>query len=237
MRPYAQENRTSVNANDTEHQFEGDDSSQAWVTHAVREIQAGRDADHVQFGLIFRHFEPRCRRLLASLGLQNNLDDLVQETMWRVYRGIDKFRLESSFHTWLGRIVRNVARNAVRDGNTEKAKATDTSLDTLLESDPESGPRLAEPESREPNPLEVVLGAEREAELEVLLFELPPKIRQSMLLYYIHGFKPSEIADLQGTSPNTVKKQLVDGRKRIRPHFSVFVELFSLLLVVLLLAT
>ncbi len=208
----------------------------AWVRHAVAEIQAGRDPDDTQFGLLFRHYEPRCRYLLISLGLRKDLDDVVQDAIWRVYRSIGAFRRESSFETWLGRIVKNVAWNAFRDRNTEKAKLTETSLDKLRNPDDGEEGAFPEPIARDPDPLESALGAEREAELDALLQQLPPRMRQSMLLFYVHGFRQSEIATLQGTSVNTVKKQLVNGRKRIRPLFSLFAELFSLLLVLLWLA-
>lgn len=211
--------------------------NRAWVSHAVREIQGRRDVEK-QLGLLFKDYEPLCRSLIASFGLHIDVDDLVQEVMWRVYKGIDTFRLDSSFDTWLGHIVKNVARNAIRDRGTEKAKvgmAAD-SLDALLSGDDES---ISTPDPVSPNldPLNSLLNAEKESELEALLLELPPRMRQSMLFYYVHGYKQSEIAKLQGTSVNTVKKQLVDGRKRLRPVLSVFVEMFSLLLVVLLMVS
>lgn len=213
----------------------GASGSSPWVRHAIREIQAGRDPNQEQFGLIFRHYEPRCLQLLRSLGLRRDLDDLVQKIMWRVYKGIPDFRLESSFDTWFTHVVKNSARNAFRDRNTQKAKA-EMSLDALLEPESERAGAFPEPETQDPNPLEATLGKEREAELDALLLNLPPRMRQSMLLYYIHGYRQAEIAKLQGTSVNTVKKQLVDGRKHIRPLFGVFAEFFGLLVLVLLLA-
>lgn len=234
MRPKALEARELVDAY-TNAEKEERSPQEPWIQHAVREIQAGRDPDHVQFGLLFKHYEPRCMGLLKSLGLEKELDDLVQEIMWRVYRGLGDFRAESSFDTWVTRIAKNTALNAFRDRSTQKAKVGETSLDSLLDSKYEDGRAFQEPLDHSPDPLEITLDAEREAELNALLQELPPRMRTSMLLYYFHGYKQSEIADLQGTSVNTVKKQLVDGRKRIRPLFSVFAEVFSLLMVVLLL--
>lgn len=207
----------------------------AWVDHAVREIQAGRDAE-VQFGLLFKHFVPRCRSLIRSLDSQIDVDEVVREVMWRVYRGIGNFKLECSFQTWLITIVKNVVRSSRRNRTTEKAKTVGASLDALLQNRDGDGMAagMPEPRSSDPDPLEATLIAEREARLQSLLGELPQKMRQSMLLYYVHGYKQSEIAALQGTTVNTVKKQLVSGRKRMRPAFSDLVELFSLLLILLM---
>lgn len=236
MRPEALETSdtldTATNDPTEDTHFSG---TPAWLQHAIREIQADRDPDHEQFELIFRQYEPRCRRLLRALGLGQDLDDLVQRIMLRIYRGIPSFRLEASFDTWFRRIVKNSARNAIRDRNTQKARA-ETSLDTLLEPEPESDTSYPEPETDDPGPLDLVLGKERETELYALLENLPPKMSQSMLLHYIHGYRQAEVAKLQGTSVNTVKKQLADGRKRIRPLFRGFAELFNLLMSVLLLA-
>lgn len=235
MGPKALESSDTVDAPTTaQSAVKGSRGSSPWICHAIREIQAGRDPNHEQFGLIFRHYEPRCHQLLRALGLRRDLDDLVQKVMWRVYRGIPKFRLESSFDTWFNRIVKNFAMNAFRDRSTQSAKA-EMSLDTLLDPGRDGESSFPEPGTHDPDPLEVTLGKEREAELDALLEILPHRMRQSMLLFYIHGYQQAEIAKLQGTSVNTVKKQLGDGRKRIRPLFGVFAELFSLLVVVLLL--
>ena len=207
--------------------------NRAWVAHAVREIQSRRDVEpHLE--LLFKEYEPLCRSLIASFDIQIDVDDLVQEVFWRVYRGMDSFRLDSSFETWLVHIVKNVVRNAIRNRETEKAKVVTAaaSLDAL-KPDEDDSPAMQEPISPNPNPLDSLLNKEREAELEALLLELPPRTRQSMLFYYVHGYQQSEIAKLQGTSVNTVKKQLVNGRKRLRPLFSVFMELSGLLLLVL----
>ena len=215
---------------------EEDNRNQVWVEFAVREIQAGRKVEE-HFRLLFHHYEPLCKGLIASFGIREDQNDVVQEAMMRVYRSIGNFRLESSFDTWLVNIVKNVTRNAIRDRNTLKAKATRTSLDTLRSAADEEGQRavMAEPESLDPDPLTLALEAEREAELAAVLEKLPRRMRQSMLLYYVHGYKQKEIAALQGTSVNTVKKQLVDARKRIRPVFGVLAELLSVLLLMLLL--
>lgn len=209
----------------------------SWVRHAIKEIQAGQDVEE-HFGLLFRHYEPLCRSLLRSFSLRSDLDDVVQDVMLRLFRGIKNFRLESSFNTWLTRIVHNAARSAIRNHNTQKNRATNTSLEALLsaKSLEEGKGGFPEPHSERPNPLEVTLSAEREEIFLKMLQELPPRIRQCMLLYYVHGFTRSEIAQLQGTTVNTVKKQLADGRRRVRPILSEIVEILGLLLAVLVLA-
>ena len=124
-----------------------DRSGRAWVAETVRRIQRG-DAVEAHFELLFREYEPAVRRKLRYRGwLGADLDDLVQDVMIRVYRGLGRFRFDSSFDTWILQIMSNAAKNAARDRNTGKARATRASLEGLLE-DGDSGPAMAEPEGR-----------------------------------------------------------------------------------------
>ncbi len=207
-------------------------NDQTWVDQAVVRIQRGLDVEG-QFGLLFKHFEPRCRILLGSFGLKRDLEDLVQDAMWRVYNGIGTFRFECSFDTWIGRIVKNVARNAIRDRNTGKVKATRASLDEMLTTAEDRPVSLAEPRSVDPSPLEQTLDAEQTSLLETAFRKLPPRMRQCILFYYVHDLRLAEIARLQGVSIHTVKKQLVEGRKQLRPLLGEILNLAQIILVFL----
>ncbi len=211
-----------------------DRGHRAWVAETVRRIQDWESVEE-HFELLFREYEPRIRRLLRCKGWHGaDLDDLVQDVMIRVYRGIGGFRLESSFDTWILRIMSNAVKNARRDRNTGKARATRASLDGLLAGDGDTGPAMAEPESREQGPLDGALATERKARLAAALDQLPARMRQCLLFRY-QGYKYREIADAQGVSVGTVKKQITHGHKRLRPILGRFVELFGVFLVSILL--
>jgi RNA polymerase sigma-70 factor (ECF subfamily) len=204
------------------------------VTLAGRRIQQG-DAVGDHFELLFRHYEPKIRGHLRRDGWRDaDLDDVVQEVMLRVYKGLKTFRLEASFDTWILRIMSNASKNAIRGRHTGKARATRTSLDALLAVRDESGPRLAEPASAQEGPLDSFLAGERKARLAAALDRLPKRIRQCLLFRY-QGFKYREIAEAQGVSVATVKKQISQGHKRLRPILGPYVELFGILLVLTLL--
>ncbi len=206
----------------------------AWVAETVRRIQRGQ-AVEAHFELLFREYEPAVRRKLRYRGFSGaDLDDLVQDVMLRVYRGLGSFRLDASFDTWILQIMSNAAKNAARDRSTAKARATRTSLDGLLERDDDTGPAMAEPAVPEDGPLEGALAAERKARLVAALDELPARVRQCLLFRY-QGYKYREIADAQGVSIATVKKQVSQGHKRLRPLLGSFVELFGVLLLSMLL--
>ena len=218
-------------------------TDRSWVTETVRRIHRGLltpaplrgDLVEAHFELLFREYEPRIRRKLRYMGWRGaDLDDLVQDVMLRVYRGLGSFRLDASFDTWVLQVMSNAAKNAARDRSTAKACATRASLDSLLERDGDSGPAMTEPQATGDGPQEAALTAERKARLVAALDELPARIRQCLLFRY-QGYKYREIAVAQGVTVATVKKQISQGHKRLRPILGSFVELFGVLLVSILL--
>lgn len=205
-----------------------DRRQRAWVAATVRRIQRGEDVEE-GFGRLFREYEPAVRRILRHRGWRGaDLDDLVQDVMLRVYRGLGSFRRDASFDTWILQIVRNAAANAQRDRSTAKARAGRPSLEGLLAAEG-SGPALPEPESPAGGPLDDALAAERKTRLAAALEELPARVRQCLLFRY-QGYKYREIADAQGVTVATVKKQVTEGHKRLRPILGRFAEVFALFL-------
>ncbi len=64
--------------------------------------------------LVRRHAGPVGRFLYASGAGSSDLDDLVQETLFRAFRALDSWRGESSFRSWLFTIGGNVLRDEFR---------------------------------------------------------------------------------------------------------------------------
>jgi RNA polymerase sigma-70 factor, ECF subfamily len=71
--------------------------------------------DSASFAEVVQRTEPLLRRLLGRIcGRHADIDDLMQETYLRVWRGFGRFRGESSLTTWVTRIAVNVSRNWAR---------------------------------------------------------------------------------------------------------------------------
>ena len=60
----------------------------------------------------------------------------------------------------------------------------------------------------------------RHCEFEELMRSLDEKYRTILLLYYVDGFKVSEIAQLLDMEENTVKTRLARGRQKFREIWS-----------------
>lgn len=222
-----------MNSTSTDGKRGKDRPDRAWVLETVARIQRGEALDPL-FELVFRDYEPLVRGLLRRRGWSGfDLDDLVQIAMIRVYQGIGEFRFDSSFDTWVLKVMANAEINFIRDRLTEKAKANRTSLESLLVPRDEGGPGMPEPASQAASPEEELLAAERKERLAAALRQLPNRMRQCLLFRY-QGYQYGEIARAQGVSVPTVKKQIGEASRRLRPLLGSFVDLFGLILLLIL---
>ncbi len=197
------------------------------VTQLVKEIQAGRSPEaHLQ--RIFERYCAPVTHFFANRGFTaQEAEDLAQETFVRVYNNIGAFRLEASFDTWLFTIAGSIWKNVLRSRSALKRQADTVPLDQIVKPD-EDGKldRETEPEESSEGPLDRVLAAEKTRLLRRAIGELPPKMRECVLLRAARGLKYREIAAIMKISIATVKSQLHEAKQRLKPllekHFDVF---------------
>lgn len=137
--------------------------------------------------------------------------DLAQETFFRVYKNMGKFRGESSVETWLFQIAGNIFKNELRSQGTLKRDAEEVSMEAS------DGKQATEvPDEGGQGALEAMLTRERERVLREALEELPPQMKQAVLLRVDGDLKYREIADLMRVSIETVKAHLYQARQQLR---------------------
>lgn len=137
-------------------------------------------------------------RVLAIRGA--DADDLAQEVFVRAWKGLRRFRGESSFRTWLYRVALNVAR-------TERARQR--SLLRWLRPVGDA-PEIA---SGDP-PVDRILAA-REA-VEYALRSLPDDLRTAVTLRDLQGLEYREIATILNVPIGTVESRIFRARERLR---------------------
>lgn len=120
----------------------------------------------------------------AYAGGHGEADDLYQEILFQVWRGLPTFRGDSAAGTWLYRVALNTAlgwrRKAVRRNAVEQPVVVNVEI---------SGATTAE-------------GAEAEI-LEAFLASLTP-VDRSILILYMEGTSQREIGDVIGISEGAV---------------------------------
>lgn len=185
------------------------------ILQAVRALQAGAGPD--AFGPVFsRFYRPLYLFFANRPALREDADDLAQTTLLRVFENIHQYRFEASFEAWLWQIGQNVWRNAVRERQALKRGPETETLDEagehgeILPAGGVFGDVPATPE-------EVVLLGERVRILRAAIEGLPPGMRQCAELRLFADLKYREIAELTGIGLNTVRSQLFEARKRLKP--------------------
>jgi len=115
--------------------------------------------------------------------------DLSQDVFVRAYRGLRKFRGQSSLATWLYRIGVNVCLNRVG------ARA--------LPSEPIGDRQFVDTNAG--SGTDRLVRAERQARVRAAIAQLPRKQRATLVLRMYHEMSHQEIADVLGSSVGAVK--------------------------------
>ncbi len=190
---------------------EGRRSVNIWIDR----WQRGIDPEE-SFRRIHRHYYPLVRSFFARRGFtEQEIEDLAQETFFRVYRKLDGFRGDSQFETWLFQVTANVYKNELRSRTAQKRDAQEVSLEDA-ESGPPGGEGGVSLTAVETGALDDMLTGERAEMLHRAMRELPPQMRRCVELRVCWDLKYREIAVLMGVSIDTVKAHLFQARQLLR---------------------
>lgn len=144
---------------------------------------------------LFRHF-------FFKISNRERSKDLVQETFTRAWeyiavKGSEVHNLKSFLYT--------VAHNLIVD---EYKKKKTISLDALQEEENFDVPEVHEQE-------QILVKAETN-EMLTFVKELPEKYREVIVMRYVDGLSPSEIADRTGDTENAISVRINRGIKKIQ---------------------
>lgn len=176
---------------------------------------AGREES---FRTLFERFYWPLFRFFEHRGFsREECQDLIQETFFRVYRGIGTFRGDARWEHWLFRIAANTASKALRHQTAAKRSGREVPCvaDEMGDSPPSAAggcPRGADA----PVPLRELLGKEMRELLTQAVDGLPAQMRRCVRLRVFQELDYDEIAAVLEIAPATVKVQLFKARKRLQ---------------------
>jgi RNA polymerase sigma-70 factor (ECF subfamily) len=155
--------------------------------------------------------------LLASHYYQNKQDaeDLSQEVWLKAYKGLQTFRFDSSFYTWLRRITINTFLNHRRSNFFRRRGQT--TVVQLLQIDSDDSGELVKSSSASPENIYNKLLFESVVNA---LAELTPSQRLAFLLRHYEGMSYEEIANAMNCSTGTVKKGVWRTIAKLRARLS-----------------
>ena len=138
--------------------------------------------------------------------------DLAQDSFLKAWKSIKRFRGQSSFYTWIYRIVMNVTIDWLRKKQIKAGGAEFDDAIQLREVDPAS---KTMPKA-DALPSENLEQREIRAEIDKAIAQLSPEHRAVILMKEIDGMQYHEIAEALGCSIGTVMSRLFYARKKLQ---------------------
>lgn len=162
------------------------------IDREILELFASESTRDRAFGLLMKHYQKRLYWHIRKMVIDHDeADDLVQETLIKAWRGLEKFRDESALYTWLYRI----ATNACLTHLANKRKRFFLPIHDI-------GPEL-ERQLQAAVPLEQASSIEYK--LQQALLRLPDKQRLVFNLRYYDEMPYEEMSQILGTSVGALK--------------------------------
>jgi RNA polymerase sigma-70 factor, ECF subfamily len=178
-------------------------------------VDAARAGDEHAFAELFT----RHHRRLQMLALQYRLaaqdaEDVVQQTMMKAWQGLNGFRGESRFATWITRVLMNEVFQSQRKRARMRLEEMESeSLAAVLEAGSSLTRRQISQEQR-------LLTMERNRLVHAALRSLPESLRSVLLWQFFDERSLEEIAARLNRPVATVKSRRHRARLELRKRFA-----------------
>jgi RNA polymerase sigma-70 factor, ECF subfamily len=149
--------------------------------------------------LVRRHAAAVGRFLYSSGADRSDVDDLVQETFFRAFRALERWRAESSWRSWLFTIAGNLLRDEFRRRKGRRMLSLED-RDLADHADPHADLAAAEAETR----------------VRAELARMPRLQREVFLLRVQEGSDYAAIAAALGTTPGAARVHYHHAVKRLK---------------------
>jgi RNA polymerase sigma-70 factor (ECF subfamily) len=169
-------------------------------------IQKAIDGEVEAFGELVKKYQKRIYSLIYQMTFSHeDANDLSQETFFRAYKSLSKFKKESSFYTWLYRIAVNLVLNHLKKRKNERKNL---SFDIhYLDS-----------------PQKILEKKEFYKKLKEVISMLPLSQRITLNLVVNHGLSHKEIAKIQGCSEGTISWRIFQARRFLREKLEPYLR-------------
>lgn len=153
-------------------------------------VDRARAGDVRAFEELVRGSLPDAHRYASHLLRdRQTAEDVVQEAYLEAYRSLHRFRGESKFSTWLFRIVRHRAVDAIRRASRRERLAEHL---PAARAQPDAAARTA---------------------LHLAIDGLPPELRETFITIEVFGLTYREAGPVLGVPPGTVKSRMHRTRR------------------------
>jgi RNA polymerase sigma-70 factor (ECF subfamily) len=172
-------------------------------------VRAAQGGDMPAFEeLVARHRDKLYARAYSMMRNEEEAVDLSQEAWVKGWQRLRQFQGESSFGTWMTRIVINLCLDQLRKQKRQRAES-------IEEMDEESGGVERHMPVVTVNPTEGLERAELRQRIDRALGQLSYEHRTALVLHEFEELEYKEIAKVMGCSIGTVMSRLFYARRKM----------------------
>jgi RNA polymerase sigma-70 factor (ECF subfamily) len=173
-------------------------------------VLAAKCGDGHAFEVLLRRYQRRTLAVVRRFTrIQEDAEDIVQQSFHKAFVHLHKFEGKSSFSTWLTRIAINEALMLLRRGRGLR----EVSIEDLSGNE-ETALGLEIPDSRA-GPESAFLQDERNRILYAAMDKLTPGIRTAIELRELGELSTKEAARVMGLTVSAVKARVFHGRRKL----------------------
>lgn len=170
--------------------------------------------------LLSRHSRRVFQQIYLMVGNREEAEDLTQDVFLRVFRHRKSYQPKAKFTTWLYHIVRNIARNALRDRRRRPA----VPMLSAREGGSEPGLDQVLADRRAETPSAPLERLEARRVVRTALTKLVGRQRTALELQQFHDQTYRDIAKHLAMSPQAAKSLLYRARNQLRAELASYVQ-------------
>lgn len=183
-------------------------------------IKAAQAGDQDAFGQLVRAYDQSVLRLAMNLlRSPEDAQDVYQEAFLRVYRNLNNFRFDCSFHTWLYRIVTNLCLDQMRRRKVRKEEPT---VITTTDGSVDRVDSVAD-QRAEGDPQRKMFSGQIRRRVKEVLSGLTARERMVFEMRHYQGLRLRNIGEILGTTEEAAKNCLFRANQKMRAALGEFV--------------
>ncbi|MBI4128446.1 MAG: RNA polymerase sigma factor [Parcubacteria group bacterium] len=174
-------------------------------------VELVRNGDRQRFGLIVKRYQNKLYNYLYRFTHERQTcEDLVSETLVKVYFNLDRCRNTERFPAWLFAIAHNTGVNWWK--KIAKEREHTIALEDITHDIPDAG---------HVDVHEAAVHRDESILMEKALGELEEKYRYPLFLFYYEDFSYEEIAEILNLPLNTVKTHIFRAKRLLQTKIEV----------------
>ena len=146
--------------------------------------------------LVERHYMMMYKVAYKWCGVREDAEDIAQNASIKLARGLESYRHDAPFTTWLYRLVINTAKDYFRSRNRDYAR------EKPMEAAPQGATDGIDPENHA-----------IAAEMLQMVADLPEKLKEAVVLVFCEGLSHSDAAEILDCKEATISWRIHEARK------------------------